>query len=433
MCYKWREWPLSDIPLFSILKRIAVIFVSVQHVAQERMTSGMDTQQRLAILKKAINFDTQNGNEAVLANYLFELFKSHQIAVRTLPFGENRTNLIASLGSGNKVLALTGHMDTVSVGPRDLWDTDPLQLTAIDGKLYGRGTSDMKGGLIAFVIALIELAQEKVAIPGEVRLIVTGGEEKGQLGSAALLGKGVISDIEALIVGEPARLSNKDGRPEQQFAITAQNGTLDYEVISHGKSAHSSMPEMGVNAIDNLDVYLSEQKKYFAKATQVEDDVLGKIIPVDTLITGGEQINSVPAFAKLTTKIRTTTAYPAEQIIKELQHIITRLNAEENMDLEFHLIRKLAPVVTDNRSKIVNLVKKNGRFYFNQPVTLRSVAGTSDAATFVKENSDMSIVMIGPGNDTSHMANEYVMEEAFLNYINFIKKLILDYFNPTEN
>lgn len=393
----------------------------------------MDIQQRLAILEKAVKFDTQNGNEAVLGNYLFELFKSHQIAVRTLPFGENRTNLIASLGSGNNVLALTGHMDTVSVGALEQWHTDPFALTAIDGKLYGRGTSDMKGGLIAFVIALIELAEDKVAIPGEVRLIVTGGEEMGQLGSAALLGQGLIADIGALIVGEPARLSNKEGRPEQQFAITAQNGTLDYEIISHGKSAHSSMPQMGINAIDNLDVYLSEQKKYFAEATQVKDDVLGKIIPVNTLIAGGEQINSVPAFAKLTTKIRTTSAYPAERIIEELQAIITRLNADENMDLAFNLIRMLSPVVTDNHSKIVNLVKKNGNFYFNQPVTLRSVAGTTDAATFIKENHDMSIVMIGPGNDTSHMANEYMMQEAFLNYIDFIKRVILDYFNPNEN
>ncbi|KRM67565.1 succinyl-diaminopimelate desuccinylase [Apilactobacillus ozensis DSM 23829 = JCM 17196] len=389
-----------------------------------------NNQERISILEKTVSINTENNNEEQLANYLQDLLNQHGIKSEKLPFAPNRSNLITSIGSNESksILALTGHMDTVNSGEISAWKNNPFKLTEINDKLFGRGTSDMKSGLIAIVIALIELHDEKISIPGQVRLIATGGEEKGQLGAADLLGRGLIQDIESLIVAEPSRLSNPTGGKETQFAIFAQNGVLDYEIVSHGKSAHSSMPNLGINAIDNLNYYLNQQKQYFDDLMKHDDKVLGKIVPVNSMITGGEQINSVPEYAKLTAKIRTTKLYDADKIISDLKALIDKINQLPNMNLEFKLLRKLSPVITNTNSKIINLVSKYTPEFFDQKITLRTVAGTTDAATFVSENQHMNIVQVGPGNESSHMVNEYVNKSAFINYIDFIKKIIVEYF-----
>lgn len=333
------------------------------------------------------------------------------------------------MGHGDRILGLTGHMDTVNIGPLSDWKSDPLVLTGVEGKLFGRGTSDMKGGLVALIIALIEIKDEGIDLGGQIRLLATGGEEKGQLGSASLLGHQLISDLEALIVAEPSRLVNHQSGTSTQFAIFGQNGVLDFEVISKGKAAHSSMPDLGINAIDNLQEYMNEQKNYFDKMAGINDSVLGKIIPVNSIISGGEQINSVPAYAKLTTKVRTTTTVNSKRIITDLKNIIREMNKFSDMNLEFNVLRQLDPVVTSKDSPIIKLVSMYGQEFFKQKINLRTVAGTTDAATFISENNRMDIVQIGPGNDSSHMANEYIFQQDFLDYIDFIKKIIILYLN----
>ncbi|MGL5299949.1 hypothetical protein B9D04_04010 [Weissella cibaria] len=389
----------------------------------------MNTFERIAILEKSISIKTDGHNEQELAEYLKKILKDHNIESTEIPFATGRSNLIVSMGHGDRILGLTGHMDTVNTGPLSDWKSDPLVLTDVEGKLFGRGTSDMKGGLVALIIALIEIKDEGIDLGGQIRLLATGGEEKGQLGSASLLGHQLISDLEALIVAEPSRLVNHQSGTSTQFAIFGQNGVLDFEVISKGKSAHSSMPDLGINAIDNLQEYMNQQKKYFDEMAGINDSVLGKIIPVNSIISGGEQINSVPAYAKLTTKVRTTTTVNSKRIITDLKNIIREMNKFSDMNLEFNVLRQLDPVVTSKDSPIIKLVSMYGQKFFKQKINLRTVAGTTDAATFISENNRMDIVQIGPGNDSSHMANEYIFQQDFLDYIDFIKKIIISYLN----
>lgn len=389
----------------------------------------MNTFERIAILEKSISIKTDGHNEQELAEYLKKILKDHNIESTEIPFATGRSNLIVSMGHGDRILGLTGHMDTVNTGPLSDWKSDPLVLTDVEGKLFGRGTSDMKGGLVALIIALIEIKDEGIDLGGQIRLLATGGEEKGQLGSASLLGHQLISDLEALIVAEPSRLVNHQSGTSTQFAIFGQNGVLDFEVISKGKSAHSSMPDLGINAIDNLQEYMNQQKKYFDEMAGINDSVLGKIIPVNSIISGGEQINSVPAYAKLTTKVRTTTTVNSKRIITDLKNIIREMNKFSDINLEFNVLRQLDPVVTSKDSPIIKLVSMYGQEFFKQKINLRTVAGTTDAATFISENNRMDIVQIGPGNDSSHMANEYIFQQDFLDYIDFIKKIIISYLN----
>ena len=115
----------------------------------------MNTFERIAILEKSISIKTDGHNEQELAEYLKKILKDHNIESTEIPFATGRSNLIVSMGHGDRILGLTGHMDTVNTGPLSDWKSDPLVLTDVEGKLFGRGTSDMKGGLVALIIALI--------------------------------------------------------------------------------------------------------------------------------------------------------------------------------------------------------------------------------------------------------------------------------------
>ncbi|MEJ7490660.1 M20/M25/M40 family metallo-hydrolase, partial [Staphylococcus pettenkoferi] len=89
----------------------------------------------------------------------------------------HRANLIASIGDGHPVVGISGHMDVVSEGDYGDWTYPPFELTEQDGFLYGRGTSDMKAGLAALVIAMIDIHERGLLEKGTIKLMATAGEE----------------------------------------------------------------------------------------------------------------------------------------------------------------------------------------------------------------------------------------------------------------
>ena len=202
-------------------------------------------KKRLELLNRILAVDSTNGNEAEVADILQDFLAKNGISSKMIPYASGRSNLVAEIGKGDKVIGISGHMDVVSAGDVSLWRNPPFQPTEIDGKIYARGASDMKGGLAALLMAMVELQDEKVALNGRVKLLATVGEEIGLLGAKQLTNEGYADDLDGLIIGEPTG----------HRIIYAHKGVFTYKVTSFGKSAHSSMPELGINAIDNLMVF----------------------------------------------------------------------------------------------------------------------------------------------------------------------------------
>ncbi|KRM23642.1 ArgE/DapE family deacylase [Latilactobacillus graminis] len=407
----------------------------------------MEKNEKIAILEKLVSVDTTDQAESVIADYLADLLAQHGIRSEKVTSKPGRENLVAYLGEAtNKVLGVTGHMDVVSIGDRTKWTSDPFTLTARDGKLFGRGTSDMKSGLAALVIAMIELHDEQVPLSGQIKLLATVDEEKNETGAQTLTAQGYADDLTALLVAEPSgvdkQVLHNDALPfpqesiqkllaanqtnEQHFLVFAHNGSLDFKVTATGKTAHSSMPQLGINAIDHLLTYYNRQKEYFAQAHPT-DDVLGDIVPVTTLINGGEQINSVPGQAELTCRVRTTPALTPEQVIEDLNAIITELNQQPDMQLQLTVINQQASVKSDPQSPFIQLVQKIGQEKLAQAYPLMHVAGGTDAAHFTQGHASLPVAVVGPGNDSSHMIDEYVDTQMYLKHIDFFKAIMTDY------
>ncbi|EAG9290009.1 TPA: ArgE/DapE family deacylase [Listeria monocytogenes] len=377
----------------------------------------MDQQKKIQILKDMVNIDSTNGHEEQVADYLQELLAGYGIESEKVHYDVDRASLVSEIGySYEKILAFSGHMDVVDAGDVSKWKFPPFEATEHEGKLYGRGATDMKSGLAAMVIAMIELQEEKQKLNGKIRLLATVGEEVGELGAEQLTQKGYADDLDGLIIGEPSG----------HRIVYAHKGSINYTVKSTGKNAHSSMPEFGVNAIDNLLLFYNEVEK-FVKSIDATNEILGDFIHNVTVIDGGNQVNSIPEKAQLQGNIRSIPEMDNETVKQVLVKIINKLNKQENVNLELIFDYDKQPVFSDKNSDLVHIAKNVASDIVKEEIPLLGISGTTDAAEFTKAKKQFPVIIFGPGNETPHQVNENVSVDNYLEMIDVYKQIAVEY------
>ncbi|EPS6025201.1 TPA_asm: succinyl-diaminopimelate desuccinylase [Listeria monocytogenes] len=377
----------------------------------------MERERKIQILKDIVNIDSTNGHEEQVANYLQKLFAEYGIESEKVQYDVDRASLVSEIGSNDgKVLAFSGHMDVVDAGDVSKWKFPPFEATEHEGKIYGRGATDMKSGLAAMVIAMIELHEEKQKLNGKIRLLATVGEEVGELGAEQLTQKGYADDLDGLIIGEPSG----------HRIVYAHKGSINYTVKSTGKNAHSSMPEFGVNAIDNLLLFYNEVEK-FVKSIDATNEILGDFIHNVTVIDGGNQVNSIPEKAQLQGNIRSIPEMDNETVKQVLVKIINKLNKQENVKLELIFDYDKQPVFSDKNSDLVHIAKSVASDIVKEEIPLLGISGTTDAAEFTKAKKEFPVIIFGPGNETPHQVNENVSIENYLEMVDVYKRIATEF------
>ncbi len=378
---------------------------------------NMERQRKIQILKDIVNIDSTNGHEEQVANYLQKLLAEHGIESEKVQYDVDRASLVREIGSSDeKVLAFSGHMDVVDAGDVSKWKFPPFEAAEHEGKIYGRGATDMKSGLAAMIIAMIELHEEKQKLNGKIRLLATVGEEVGELGAEQLTQKGYADDLDGLIIGEPSG----------HRIVYAHKGSINYTVKSTGKNAHSSMPEFGVNAIDNLLLFYNEVEK-FVKSIDATNEILGDFIHNVTVIDGGNQVNSIPEKAQLKGNIRSIPEMDNETVKQVLVKIINKLNKQENMNLELIFDYDKQPVFSDKNSDLVHIAKSVASDIVKEEIPLLGISGTTDAAEFTKAKKEFPVIIFGPGNETPHQVNENVSIENYLEMVDVYKRIATEF------
>ncbi|ETO40925.1 Acetylornithine deacetylase [Fructilactobacillus florum 8D] len=385
----------------------------------------MERAQKIQILQNIIKIKSVNGNEKAVLRYLSSELRNFGIESTLLPFANEpeRANLLVEIGQGKdpRVLGLTGHADTVAVTNDDDWKFPPFSATILDDKLYGRGAADMKSGLAAEVIALIELVEKQQEPAGIVRLLLTAGEEFGAPGAYQFLPE-KIKDLSALIVGEAT-----DGN-----VTFAHSGSINYRITSQGKPAHSSTPELGINAITGLAKFLAVEAHLFDKAPH--DEVLGEVQHSVTVIEGGNQVNTIPARATLLGNVRPTTSFDNQAVISTIQAALDRINQESSYKLKFELLHDFYPIETEANHAFVQLALKISQMnYQDRKPKLIVNNGASDASVFVQTNPKMPVILLGPDKDqSSHQIDEHTTISSYLTTIAIYEQLITDYFRESS-
>ncbi|MEE6714782.1 ArgE/DapE family deacylase [Schleiferilactobacillus harbinensis] len=404
------------------------------------------------ILADLVAIPSVNDHEAAVADYLEKLLAKHHITAQRVPYAPGRDNLVAEIGNGQgPVLGFDGHADTVALGDRAKWQTDPLVGTIKAGKMYGRGVTDMKAGLAAGMIAMIQLQDAGVLLNGTIRLLATVGEEIGELGAHQLAEQGYVDDMAGIVIGEPSgvvkdfvtqpaaqsifplspeerdALVAANQNTEQHFVVAAHKGTLAFRVDSVGQAAHSSMPELGYNAITPLLTFYNRVQQYFEDQAGLKDPILGPATPVVTLLNAGEQINTVPASASMSINVRTIPEKTNDAMLADIQALADEVNQAEQAHLTIRVISKLSPMSTDPNARLVQLTKRIGEKHLKQQLPVIGVSGGTDASPIVDRNPNIEAVVFGPGNFSAHQVNEYVDMGIYHQYINLYIDLFKHY------
>lgn len=199
----------------------------------------------VALTQALVRANTVNppGHEDLCTTQLADLLSDAGFTCRMVEFAPRRSSLVARIGGspGRLPLCFTGHVDVVPLGAA-AWQHDPFGAEIVDGRLYGRGSSDMKSGVAAFVVAAIDLADLLRQGPG-LTLIITAGEETGCEGATHMVGlaeaQAFIGTAGALVVGEPT-----GNQP-----LFGHKGAFWLSASARGTTAHGSMPERGNNAV----------------------------------------------------------------------------------------------------------------------------------------------------------------------------------------
>ncbi len=375
-----------------------------------------EKQEALELLRSMIKTNTVNppGNEKELAVKLAALMNSEGIEAETVEVLPGRDNLIVRMAGENhgKLLAATGHLDTVPPGGIP-WEHDPFAADVVDGKLYGRGTSDMKSGDAAFLYAMIKLKREGIVPKQDVIFIGTVSEENGSLGAKAFVEAGGMKNVDALLVCEPS--SNE--------LDIAHKGAVWVKVKFYGKTAHGSMPDLGVNAVSRAAKFVAaiDAQSFDVKP----DDILDMPSCSVNICQGGVATNVVPDYCEVNIDFRTIPGQTAEDIKAYLNKALdSAAKDDKDFKAEIEILSDLAAVRCPEGASILDaLDKAAGRKHIR-----RGVRFYTDASTLVRDYPEKQVVIYGPGiSEMAHQPNEYCEVEQFERFVETYANLLKDY------
>jgi succinyl-diaminopimelate desuccinylase len=262
----------------------------------------------VALAQKLVAFPSANppGDEKACADFVAQLLEDRGFTVERYEFAPGRPSLVARIGGTNlKPLCFTGHLDVVPVG-NAAWSYPPFAAVIADGKLHGRGSADMKSGVAAFITAACDVLNRSARLTRGLTFVITAGEETGCQGAFDLARRKVLGEAELLIVAEPT-----SNRP-----VAAHKGSFRVAVTARGKSAHSSMPQEGDNAIVKAMAWIAAlQAHRFDEA----HPLLGTPTAAVTTFTGGQAINVIPDSARFTADFRTLPGQDHAALLEELR------------------------------------------------------------------------------------------------------------------
>lgn len=303
------------------------------------------------------------------------------------------------------ILHFNGHYDVVPPGTG--WKTDPFKPVIIGNKLYGRGTSDMKGGLASIVTAVKALIEVEAAINGTLEVSMTPDEEIGGLcGVNYMLEEGIVKP-NYCVIAEPSGYNR---------IWIGHKGALWAEIIVYGKTAHASTPWLGVNAFEKMvklanKMFTILKPKIESRTTKYETDIPeGKkaTIAIGTIVKGGVKINVIPDKMVFQIDRRVLPEENFEDVIREIENIIEEAKREDpELNAELKVLFKAKPAAIPPEAKLATTLKAIVKDVIKEEPRLTLSTGFLDARFFVEKN--VETVTYGPGSiSQAHVANEYI-------------------------
>lgn len=372
----------------------------------------------LDISKELIKFDTSGPptQEQPCAEWIKDYLDDIGYTTHLQVVEPGRANIIGKIGEGTKPgLVLSGHIDVVLAGDPDLWEiAAPFDPVVKDGYLYGRGACDMKGPDACMLQTAKDYAKEN--FKRQLTLVFTAGEDTGGWFVNNVLEDELVTSKEAAfgVIGEPSIME----------IIPTHKGSGGADIMIHGRAAHSSKPELGINANQKAADFMYELRTLQAELDKNPHPLLGPTTVECTLMNGGFKANIIPDQAILTINYRLIPAHKDPEVSKKWFADIIEKLSKKDPDFKAEMTKHSAslPLDVPLDSEIV--------------CTLKDILGTepvgapyyTEAVSYSK--AGIPTVICGPGSiDQAHTPDEYIsleqLDMGYKTYKELVKRVCL--------
>jgi len=367
-----------------------------------RKSQQVDAKEQLELLSKLVAINSVNPDlvpgapgERKIAEFVASYLEEFGFEVKLQRTSRNdRPNVIGILhgSGGGKTLMLNGHLDTVGVAGMD----DPFTPRLKDGKLYGRGAYDMKGGLSSMLLASKLVKQNAPKLRGD--LIVTGvvDEEFASVGTEEVAKEyhadgGIVLEASDLDIG------------------VAHKGFAWIDVETFGKAAHGSMPDLGIDAILSMGEFLTKIEELEGRLSHSKPHpMLGPGSIHACIIQGGRELSTYPDHCLVQLERRTIPGETEDQVAKEIQGIIDDLHGSrgERFRASSRITLFREPWEADKNSAVVKSLSKAILTVSGREGGMTSDSGWMDSA--ILDGVGIPCAIFGPGGFGAHGLEEYV-------------------------
>ncbi len=356
--------------------------------------------QLFQLLKKMVSFDSVDGNEAAISDFLAQnardMGMDEVYQQEALP-GLKNVIAIKRFGTGGKTVITNSHMDVVP--PADGWETDPYDLIIKGDRAYGRGSTDAKGPLACLTHAIRRIIENPEGVNGTIVYTAVVDEESHSYGARRLVEHPLVKG-DYCIVGEPT-LSR---------VAVSHNGSLRPVIVCEGLSAHASNPELGISAV-RIAAYISQLvDEMAAQISTIHHPTTGKPSIAITLIHGGVQENVLPDRCEITIDRRMVPG-ENEDHLKRLFDEMCRKAQEQfpgsRVYVDHYLVTTGPAAETAADSELVTTAFAAAEAATGEKQEPFGLTCNTDMNHFVGRG--IPTIIIGPGTITvAHKPNEYV-------------------------
>ena len=342
----------------------------------------------------------ETAGEKEVCEYLESYLKSLGMKVRLQEVLPNRPNIIAEVigDEVGKSIMFNGHIDTVPVGDIKKWSMDPYSAIIKDNKLFGRGSTDMKGAIASMIIAMKFIMNNVEKFNGKIIFTGVMAEETTGLGTQKIVEENIKTDM--AVVGEPS----------DEKIYRAHKGTMWFNLSTYGKLEHSSESNSeSNNAIINMMKLIMEINEISKELETIENNLVGHPSINIGLIDGGTKQNMIADSCRISIDRRTLPEEKTDEILDKLR---IRLDGLRNLDdrltfdLEIDTIREAVEVAESEQ--IVQEVKNALNKVINKNPTISGMKATTDMSILVNQGNIPSVIY-GPGFiKQAHTVDEFI-------------------------
>ncbi|WP_137289267.1 M20 family metallopeptidase [Natronorubrum halophilum] len=373
---------------------------------------GIDHDETIALLQDLVRIRSPYFEEAEIVEFVYDWLEQEGLDPEYQPVSEPEitgyegNNVLARLEGTDPdapTLLLNAHVDTVQLVEE--WDEDPLSGRLEDGKCYGQGACDMKGGLAAVLVAFRALAN--LELRGDVVLAAVVDEEGPYgLGANQLLRDGITDECDAAIVTEPGPILAQS-ELENPALLLGARGRFLYDITVRGRAAHGSQPERGRNAVVDAGALAGALAAMDVGSHPKLGD--GSVCPLS--IEGGGETLSVPERCRLLVDRHVVIGEDADSVLADAERVVADLDLDSAVEVGFREAPatdvRYGPYVTDENHPLVRSLRTAAESVAGRPPAIGYFSSVGDFNYF-GHRAGLPTVIVGPDGENIHGAGEFV-------------------------